>query len=428
MTVRGHSAREVPAAPTAPRVGIFGKVGAGNIGNDASMEAVLSYLRTYQPDAIADAMCTGPDSVKVKYGIEAVPLFWHHKFKQQESGLTATALKVLGKGVDAVRTARWVSRHDVVIVPGAGVLEASLPMLPRGFPYALFLLSASGKLLGTKVAMVSVGAGAVNQRLTRWLFNSAARLAFYRSYRDPGAREAMRKRGLDVSRDHVYPDLAFALPAPSGDAGDEQVVAVGVMAYYGSNDDRKQAEEIHSLYVDGMKRFVQWLVDSGRRVVLIVGDTNGSDDGVVQEIVADVRAARSDLDPSVVTAATVSSYADVMQVLRSVSSVVAIRYHNILCALKLSKPTISIGYSPKHDVLMTEMGLADFCQDVSRLDISELMKLFTELENRSAELRQTMMDRNLAKARLIEDLFTELSAVLFSPAGSVHSTMHEPAV
>ena len=66
-------------------------------------------------------------------------------------------------------------------------------MLPRGFPYALFLLSASGRLFRTKVAMVSVGAGAVNQPVTRWLFNSAARLAFYRSYREPGAREAMRQ-------------------------------------------------------------------------------------------------------------------------------------------------------------------------------------------------------------------------------------------
>ncbi len=189
-----------------------------------------------------------------------------------------------------VRTASWVRSHDVVIVPGAGILEASLPMIPRGFPYALFLLCASGRMFGTKVAMVSVGAGAVNQPLTRWLFNSAARLAFYRSYRDAGAREAMRKRGLDISRDHVYPDLAFALPAPPCDAVDEQTVAVGVMAYYGTNDDRKQAEEIYARYVDGMKRFVRWLVDSGRRVLLIVGDTNGSDDNVVQEILADLRA------------------------------------------------------------------------------------------------------------------------------------------
>lgn len=412
-----------------PRVGIFGKVGAGNIGNDASMEAVLGFLSAHQPDAVVDAMCTGTDRVKARYGIEAVPMFWHHKFKHQESGAIATTLKVLGKGVDVARTATWVRRHDVVIVPGAGVLEASLPMLPRGFPYALFLLSASGRVFGTKVAMVNVGAGAINQPLTRWFFNSAARFASYRSYRDAGAREAMRQRGLDVSRDHVYPDLAFSLPAPPGEAGDEQTVAVGVMAYYGTNDDRKQADEIYSRYVAGMKRFVESLVDSGRRVLLIVGDTNGSDDNVVQEILSDVRASRPDLDPSAVTAAALSSYADVMRALQPVGSVVAIRYHNVLCALKLSKPTISIGYSPKHDVLMADMGLPEFIQDVNTLDIDELIELFAELEKRAAELRQTLTEHNAARARLFDDQFAELSAALFPPAEPADAkTAREPAV
>jgi polysaccharide pyruvyl transferase WcaK-like protein len=417
--VRARSRRSGKARSGAPRVGIFGKVGAGNIGNDASMEAVLGYLRTYQPGAIADAMCTGPDTVRSRYGVDAVPLFWHHKFKY-ESGITATALKVLGKGVDAFRTASWTRGHDVVIVPGAGVLEASLPMLPRGFPYALFLLSASGRLFRTKVAMVSVGAGAVNQPLTRWLFNSAARLAFYRSYREAGAREAMRKRGLDVSRDHVYPDLAFALPAPPDDAVDGRTVAVGVMAYYGTNDERKQADEIYARYADGMKQFVRWLVDNGRRVVLVVGDTNGSDGHVIQEILADFRASRPDLDPSVVVAADVSSYDDVMRVLLPVSSVVAIRYHNVLCALQLSKPTLAISYSPKHDALMADMGLPEFCVAVKALDAGVLIKLFTELESHSAELRQTMMERNAEKTRLIGDLFAELSARLFPSPDSAH--------
>jgi polysaccharide pyruvyl transferase WcaK-like protein len=416
------------ARTAAPRVGIFGKVGAGNIGNDASMEAILGYLHAHHPDAIVDTMCTGPEVVRARYGVEAVPLFWHLKFNRV-SGVTGTMLKSVGKGIDVFRTASWVRRHDVVIVPGAGVLEASLPMIPRGFPYALFLLSVSGRMFGTKVGMVSVGAGAVNQPLTRWLFNSAARLAFYRSYRDPGAREAMRKRGLDVSRDNVYPDLAFSLPAPQGVTPDEQTVAVGVMAYYGTNDDRKQADEIYTQYVNGMKRFVRWLVENDRKVILLVGDTNGSDGSVVQEILADLRIKRPDLDPSAVTAATVSSYADVMQVLLPVNTVVAIRYHNILCALKLSKPTISIGYSPKHDVLMADMGLAEFCHDVNTLDIDQLIKMYSELEHRSAELRRTLTERNAIKIRLVDDLFAELSARLFPSAEPVPAgNEREPAV
>lgn len=413
MTARGPN-RGRGQSDGAPRVGLFGKVGAGNIGNDASMEAVLNYLSADHPGAIVDAMCTGPDTVRAKYGLDATPLFWHHKFSRVTSGLPATTLKVLGKGVDIIRTARWVRRHDIVIVPGAGVLEASLPMLPRGFPYALFLLSASGKIFRTKVALVSVGAGAINQPLTRWLFNSAARLAYYRSYRDAGALAAMGIRGIDTARDHVYPDLTFALPTPPFDAGDAEVVAVGVMAYYGTNDERPQAEEIYAAYVAGMKRFVRWLADSGRRIRLLVGDTNGSDDTVVQEILSDLREYRPDLHPSWAVAASVSSFADVMAALQPAGTVVAIRFHNILCGLKLSKPTISIGYSPKHDVLMADMGLAEYSLAVSALDVDQLIERFTTLAAHSAELRQTLLERNSAKTQRLDAQFAELSAVLFS--------------
>ena len=84
------------------------------------------------------------------------------------------------------------------------------------------------------------GGDIINQRATRWLFNSAARLAYYRSYRDEQSREAMRQRGLDTSQDPVYPDLVFGVPAPPYTPGDPETVGVGIMAYYGNNDDRKR--------------------------------------------------------------------------------------------------------------------------------------------------------------------------------------------
>jgi polysaccharide pyruvyl transferase WcaK-like protein len=395
----------------AHRVGIFGKVGAGNLGNDASMESLLAFLRRDHPEAIIDAMCTGPDVLRARYGIDAVNLFWHNQFKA--SGITSAVLKVVGRGLDTFRTAAWVRRHDVVFVPGAGILEASLPMVPRSWPYALFLLGAYGRLFGTKVAMPSVGAGTVNQPMTRWLTNSAARNACYRSYRDAGARESMRERGIDVSRDGVYPDLAFALPAPVGGSVDERLVAVGVMHYEGTNDERKQAAEITRKYEADMKQLVRWLVQNDRKVLLIVGDVNGSDGRVVNEILDDLRASVPGLAPGTVTAAEVSSYSDVMHALLPVNTVIAIRYHNVLCALKMSKPTISIGYSPKHAALMADMGLPDFAQEVSSLNVNEVIKLFTDLESRAPELRRILRERNGTKLAGLEAQFTELSRILF---------------
>ena len=400
-----------------PKVGLFGKLGSGNIGNDASMESVLSYLRTRHPDAVLDAMCTGPEWISREYGIEAVPLFWYNHYAGNVTGLPAIPLKVLGKGLDAVRVASWVRRHDVVIVPGMGVLEASLPLPALEFPYAMFLLGAAGKLLGTKVALVSVGAGVIKQRTVRMLFNWAARLAFYRSYRNENSREAMRQRGLDVSGDRIYPDLAFALPVQGHDAPDPQAVGVGVMAYYGSNADRAEADEIYAAYIEGMKDFVRWLVDSGRNVRLFVGDTNGSDDSALQEVLAHLRASRPDLRPGQVVAEPVVTFADIMRQVAQVSYVVATRFHNLVAALMLARPTVAISYSPKHDALMADMGVAEFCQPAKAVECDQLAAKFTDLEKRAAEIRQTLTEHNAANVAQLDEQYALLDGLLF-PAGS----------
>ena len=153
-----------------PRVGLFGVIGTDNIGNEGMLEAVVAWLKRDHPDAIIDFMCSGPEKVTARYGAPAIPLNWYQKH-ERAPGLSAIVLRTLGKGIDAYRVASWVRRHDAVIVPGAGVLEATLPVGPWWYPYAMFLLSASGRVCGTKVALVSVGASVLSQRLTRFFFH-----------------------------------------------------------------------------------------------------------------------------------------------------------------------------------------------------------------------------------------------------------------
>ena len=151
----------------------------------------------HQPDAILDVMCWNPETVRERYGIATIPMGWSPR---HASGAVAIAMKVIGRCIDTSRIASWVRRHDVVIVPGMGIFETTLPIKPWSFPYTMFVLCASGRLFRTKIALVSVGANVIRQRLTRWLFVSAARLAFYRSYRDALSRDAMRQQGVDTVR------------------------------------------------------------------------------------------------------------------------------------------------------------------------------------------------------------------------------------
>ncbi len=394
------------------RVGLVGRLGSGNIGNDASMTAILNFLRRSHSDAQVDAFCYGPEHIRETYGIDAESVSWYYEHWRDATGATAGVLKVLGKCLDLLRTAAWVRRHDAVIVPGMGVLETSLPVRASEFPYSLFLICAMGRVFRTQVALVCVGAGPIKKRITRSLFNSAARLASYRSYRDAESRRFMSLRGVDTTDDPVFPDLAFSLPSPLCDQGDANLVGLGVMAYRGGNDDRKQAERIYASYLEQMKQFVMWLVDSGRRVRIIVGDTNGSDEEVVRAILDHVHQQRPDLEPSTVHATTVSSLADVMQALGTVGAVVAIRYHNVVGALKLGKPTLAISYAPKHTALMTDVGMSEFCVPVSSMRTSQLVERFTDLERRSDEVSGVLAHDMSAYSSRLDTQFAELSAML----------------
>jgi len=407
-------------------VGLFGLLGQGNLGNDGSLEAVLGYLRADHPNATLDALCTGPEVVSSRYGMPAAPLRWRRPARQQASGRTARAQKYLelglGVGIDAFRTASWVRRHDAVIVPGMGVLESTVPMRPWQTPCSMFVLSASGRLFGTKVALVSVGTNVIHERLTRWLITAAARLAHYRSYRDTVSRDAMRQMGLDTSGDAVYPDVVFSLPAsgagqaaPGAGQPAPGAVGIGVMDYCGRNDDRGRDDEIRSAYIEKMTRFALWLVDKGRPIRLFTSD-GVADAHIVQAIGAKLRELRPELDPSLVIAEPVPSLGELMRQTASVDTVVATRYHNVLYALLLDKPALSLSYASKCDELMAEMGMSRFCQPVKSLDVTRLIEQFTELESDSARLRLMITERNAAKARLVRSQFTELSAALFPSA------------
>ncbi|MDK1476381.1 polysaccharide pyruvyl transferase family protein [Streptomyces sp. 549] len=409
-----------PTNGTPVRVGVFGLLGSGNLGNDGSLEAVLGYLRREHPEAAVDALCGGPEVVTARYGIPATRLHWYRGEYRTASRAGAIAGKGLGKLVDAFRTAAWVRRHEVVIVPGMGVLEATLPLRPWGFPYSLFLLCATGRLFGTRVALVSVGAAPIGNRPTRTLVRWSARLAAYRSYRDAPSRDAMRAMGVDTTRDEVYPDLAFALPAPrvSAPARPEGLlgqVCVGVMDFHGGNDDRARAEEIHRRYLDGITRFVRALAEHGRPVRLVTGDT--ADEAVAATILDAV-------DSPLVTAAEAASLADLMQEMTAVGTVVATRHHNLICALKVGTPTLALSYAAKSDTLMARMGLDAYCHPARAVDADRMLEQFQELERRSAEVRRTLGERNQDAARRLEHQFTALTAALFPAADRAQAHDH----
>jgi polysaccharide pyruvyl transferase WcaK-like protein len=83
---------------------------------------------------------------------------------------------------------------------------------------------------------------------------------------------------------------------------------------------------------------------------------------------------------------------DIMQQMADTDFVVATRYRNVVCALRAGKPTISIGYAEKDDALLREVGLAEFCQHIERLDLDLLEAQTARLTSGRAAFERKLRD------------------------------------
>lgn len=376
------------------RVLLFGLFGCGNSGNDASLAAVLDMLRRRAPEADVTCITVAPEVVAERFGIRALPI----GTRAFDGGPWQRLDRMLGglprRLGTLLRAAALARRADVLLFPGTGTLD-DFGSGPFGMPLAVFGWCAAARLAGTRVAFVSVGAGPADNPTSRRLFAWAARLAQYRSCRDNPSRDFLAAAGVDVRRDAVFPDLVFALPVPPviPRRPEEPLrVGVGIMGYYGWSHDRDGGAGIHRAYLGKMEEFVTWLLASGHAVRLLTGDAG--DDHAVAALEAAARAALPGPAAERLRAAPTADLAALMQEMASLDVVVGSRFHNMVAALKLGRPALSISYARKNDVLLEAAGLGRFRQHIEALDVdllkAQFAELLTEREAREAEIRETV--------------------------------------
>jgi polysaccharide pyruvyl transferase WcaK-like protein len=274
---------------------------------------------------------------------------------------------------------------------------------PAGEPLSLFLWCLGARASRTRIGFVSVGAGPMHNPVNRWLMTSSARMADYRSFRDHRARDFLGSVGVDVSNDRVYPDIVFGLPEPNSmtgarPAGDGLVVGVGAMlydGYYGGDEAALDA------YVAKLADLVLRLLGRGHQVRMITGQT--TDWRTVERLLHNIESRDRPVPEGRLVAEPVSSLQGVMAQIAQTDVVVAPRYHNLVCALKLGKPVVAIDYASKNRGLMADMGLAHLCQRIEELDVDRLIEQFAsvvaERERYEAMIREKNAD---IEARLAE--------------------------
>jgi polysaccharide pyruvyl transferase WcaK-like protein len=372
----------------------FGHFGHGNFGNEITLQATLFDLRRRMPNVELRCICTGPDVTATTHKIAALPVSPTAIEAWKPSNRLVRALRSVFLGIpnelyrflDAFATLR---RTDVFIVPGTGLLTDAYGLRGWG-PYSLFKWSLAAKLCGCKLVFISVGAGPVLSRAGEWLIKSALALADFRSYRDSETKEYLLSIGAASNSDRVYPDLAFGIAgelAPkSASPKRRPVVGLGLMLYHEKLSSGKSGESTYAAYLEQLAILVEWLLARNYDVRLLIGEL--SDRTVVAEFKALLKTRLEVYDAERILDDPVCSVEELLAQIASTDAVIVTRFHNVLFALALNKPVISISFHPKCTSLMKSMGLQEYCQDIHELKADRLIEQFCQLEKNASDLKQ----------------------------------------
>lgn len=396
--------RDVASSAKARTIALFGNFGSNNSGNEGSLLTVVDFLRRARPEAHLFCVCPHPSVVRSTLGIPAIPIRRPGRIAEISNRAVRIPVRGLDKIRDFARAFREIRRADVMIVPGTGILD-DFGEPPQGMPLDIFMWCIAARLWGTKVAFASVGAGPIDHPISRWLMVTAAKLAHYRSYRDIPSKTFMENAGLNVAKDAVYPDVVFKLAPPAVSARPVSetgalTVGVGVMKYKGWYGFAEGGQAIFDTYLDKLARFVFHLLKSGHRIKLLTGET--TDMEAVDALLARLRASALGHLPERVSKGLSDSLHSLMEQISETDIVVATRFHNVVCALKMEKPVISLGYSEKNDALLAEMGLGEYCQHVDEFDVDVLIAHFERAVGASQEIKSLVRARNLAFGQLLD--------------------------
>jgi polysaccharide pyruvyl transferase WcaK-like protein len=407
LTQPDTSAAERPApVSTIPenrlRVALFGIFGVQNLGNECTLQAMLYNLRNRLPEAELYSICYEPEDTCSRHGLPAVPIRSRYETAARSDAgkrpkhRPGRVLRLLFRRAPAeladwFRAARTLSGTELLLMTGTGMLT-DYSTSAFGYAYDVFKWTVAARLAGCKVRFVGVGVGPIYERLSRWFFKAALWLADYRSYRDDFSRKRLAQLNIRTAPDPVFPDLAFSLPthifpARQVRSRQQRMVGLGVMNFQDPHASTPaEQRSAYDAYLDKMCGFMVFLLERGYQLCILQGDARF--DGTARAELrkrAEQRGLNYEL--SGIIDENSASVEDLLRQLAQVDVVISPRFHNLILAMMLGVPVISISYDPKSDVLLQAAGLENCCQTMATLNVKRLVEQFLYVEEKTEEIR-----------------------------------------
>ena len=410
---RGATARRT-TGPTFALVSI-----SGNLGNAATQDAVIASIRKRFSNATIYGITSNPADTIERHGIPSFAvagfsrggysvtplpderLSADERHVRRAASLPHRVAATLGHLL--VRVARWVlppawpwmirseithtmgaftflKDVDILLIPGGGQLF-DLCGGPWGHPYALLKLTVLAWLRRAQPIFLSVGYSGLDSRLSRFFVRTALSLAAYRSYRDPGSRELMRRAGFRRD-DPVYPDLAYSYPLNGNflprDRGPRRVVGLSPFCYCHPRFWNRGDAGVYQAYVQNLAAIARWLMEKEYRLSIF---TSGSNDRCAVDDLCELLSQQ--LGPRVTECIERHDFTTVPRFLEHAAAVdvmVASRLHGVLLSQLVGTPVLALSWDRKVDVQMEAVSQSSFCLNVDRLQLSEFQECFNRLE------------------------------------------------
>jgi polysaccharide pyruvyl transferase WcaK-like protein len=431
-------------------IGLLDHLGHGNLGDDATLDAVIHNIKSRWPNAKLVGLSLNPYDTQQRHGIPSHAIRRDSKsppsrdvpvsstasasLKQRLKSLLSRCLPILlvlrtiktvvvgtptavfQELVFLVECFRIVRSLDALIVCGGGqLLDWGGPW---SFPYTLFKWTFLAKLSGATSHYLNVGAGPLRDWLSKWFVKSALRLSDYASFRDERSRLLVQDIGFRRTV-QVFPDNVYSLEIPIFNASrsrpdNRPLVGFSAMAY---RDPRvsfwDKDQKAYDRYISQLGLFASWLARDHR---IRLFSTEVSFDSLVIEDLQ--RALKNDTgiaDPSSIIHDEIPDATTLFSQMSSMDYIVTSRFHGVVFAHLMNKPVLAISPHPKVTTLMNDAGLSEYCVDICTFDLDLVTSTFNRLVQNQDDIKRRMAKMVAAyKTRLLRQ-FDDLFGVTESP-------------
>ena len=428
---------------TPTKIALLHHTGGGNLGDQASVDAVIGNIRVRWPDSVIELLSMNPSETTRIHGVRSYPLRTHtwelgygsaatksssaSKFHfMRWLRTTRTPILRLPRAISRelaflIAAFRIIRHFDLLIVSGGGQLTGNSG--PWGFPYSILLWFLVAKLAGTRCMFLNVGAGPLTDPLTKFFVTRTLYAADYVSFRDKSSQALARDIGF-AGHSQVFPDNVYSLevspPSVVGSGkGGQPIVGIAPLAY--PNAPTFGTVEQKMMYAEVIAKFAIFASSLARRSysIALFGTDIVEDHATIEDLRRELRDRYNIATPAY---KRIKEFGELLCKISLMDYVVTCRFHAVVFAHLLNKPVLAISPHPKVADHMSALGLSKYCVNIQTFDPNLLADTFETLVRDRDDIKDRMA-ASLAKYRLLlkgqlDDLFSaDTNSVLLGNGG-----------